>query len=59
MLQGHTFEKFHGDEGLAIILADIVDGADVGMVESRSGLGFALKAGEGLRIAGNVLREKF
>jgi hypothetical protein len=59
VLQCHAFEKFHDDEGLAILLADVVDGADIGMVEGGSGLGFALKAGEGLRIAGNFFGQKF
>ena len=59
MFQRDPFEEFHGDEGLAILLADIVDGADVGVVECGGSLGFALKAGEGLGIAGNLFGEKF
>ena len=58
MLQRHAVQKFHGDEGLPILLADVVDGADVGMVQRRRGLGFALKAGEGLRVAGNIFRQE-
>ena len=55
MLQGLAVEKLHGDEGLAIFFADVVNGADVGMVQCGSGLGFALKAGERLRVAGNFI----
>jgi hypothetical protein len=59
VFQGDAFEEFHGDESLAVLLTDIVDGADVGMVERRGGLGFALKTGEGLRVAGNIFGQKF
>ena len=49
MLEGHAIEKLHGDEGLVAVLADFVDGADVGMVQGGGGAGFAAKALEGLR----------
>ena len=26
-------EKFHGDEGFAVVLADVVDGANAGMIQ--------------------------
>jgi len=39
--------KFLPDEGMAIVLPDVVDGADVGAVQSRSGLRFSLETGEG------------
>jgi len=29
---------------LAFVLVDVVDGTDIGMIEGRSGLGFALKS---------------
>src|SRR5580698_11446253 len=40
--QGLSVEEFHGDEGLAVLLIDLVDGADVGMVQSRGRLRLAL-----------------
>jgi len=55
VFQGYAIEKFHGDEGFAVLIADVIDGADVGMVERGGGLGFALKTGEGLRIAGDFV----
>ena len=58
VLQGNALEKFHGDEGFAVVVADVVNGADVGMVQRGCGLGFALKAGEGLRVAGDIVGEK-
>ena len=36
-------------KGLAVVLADVVDGADVGMVQRRGGAGFALEALQRLR----------
>jgi hypothetical protein len=33
MLQRLPVQKFHGDEALALVLANFVDGADVGMVQ--------------------------
>ena len=55
VLERLAVEKFHGDEGLAVLFADVVNGADVGMVERGGGLGFALETGEGLGIAGDIL----
>jgi hypothetical protein len=59
VLERLAVEKFHGDEGLAVLLANVVNGADVRMIERGGGLGFALETGEGLRVARDVLREKF
>ena len=59
VLEGHAFEKFHGDEGLIVVLADLVDRADVGVVQRRSGTGLAAETFERMRIAGNVSRKEF
>src|ERR1700733_11213208 len=53
MLQGYAIQEFHGDKGLAILIADVVNGANVGMIQRRRSLCLALKAGQCLRIAGN------
>ena len=55
VLQRRAVEEFHHDEGAAILLADVVNGADVGMIERRRGLGFALKTAQGLGIAGDFI----
>ena len=34
VLEGLALETFHDDEGLAVFLADVIDRADIGMVES-------------------------
>ena len=44
MLQRHAVKKLHGNERPAVLLADFVDRADIGMIERRRGLGLALKA---------------
>ena len=46
-------------KAVAVVLADIVDGADVGMIQSGSGFGFALEAFERLRVVGDIVGEKF
>src|SRR5207245_815016 len=53
-----ALEKLHSDEGAMIVLADFIDGADVGMVEGGSGAGFALEALEGLAIVGEGFGKK-
>ena len=52
-------EKLHGDEGLAVLFADVVNGANVGVVQCGCGLGLALKAGERLRVAGYFIGKEF
>jgi hypothetical protein len=58
MLQCRTVQKLHGDEWLAVFLADFIDGADVGMVQGGGCLSFALEAGQGQRIFDYVIRQK-
>ena len=58
VLQRHALEKLHGDERLAVLLADVVNGADVGMIQCRCRLRFALKTAEGLRIACHFVRQE-
>ena len=59
VLKGLPFQKFHGDEGFAAVFANIVNGADVGMIQRRSGLCFALETRERLGIRRNGIRQKF
>jgi len=44
---------------MAVLLADLVNRADVGMIQRRGGPGFAAEPFEGLRVASDVLRKKF
>ena len=57
--QCHSIKELHHDQRPAILLADIVDRAYVGVVQRRCGLGFSLKAGERLGVVGNVFRQEF
>ena len=45
-------------KGWPVVLSDFVDGADVGMVQGRSGLGFALETVERLAILGQVFGQE-
>jgi hypothetical protein len=52
------FERLHDDEVRAFVLVDVVDRADVRMVERRSRARLALESLECRRIAGHVLRKE-
>src|SRR5271154_7028337 len=58
MLQRQSIQKLHGDECLAVLVVDFVDGADVGVIQRRGRLGFALKTGERLRVFGYVVGQE-
>ena len=59
MLQSFSVETFHGEIGVAAVFADVVDGADVGMVQGGGGFGFAAKTFEGLGVAGQIFGQEF
>jgi hypothetical protein len=54
-----AFEILHDDVEEAVLRADFVDGADVGVIERGGGAGFAAKTFKGLRILGGFAGEKF
>src|SRR5262249_19553679 len=54
-----TVEKFHGDESHAILFVNLVDGANVGVVQSRGGLGLTLKTSQCLRVLRHIVRQEF
>ena len=47
-LQRLAFKQLHGDEGLAFVLVDLVNGADVGMIQGGGRARFTLEALERL-----------
>jgi hypothetical protein len=51
-------EKLHGDEGLALVLANLVNRADVGMVQGRRSTRFALESLQRLAVFGQFLGEE-
>src|SRR5215467_10491967 len=58
VLEGLPLEILHGDEGLAFLLADLVDGADMGMVQSGGGARFALKPFQSLAVLRTMFGEE-
>src|SRR6266566_3718519 len=58
VLQGCAFQKLHGNERLPFLFPDVVDGADVGMIQGGRSLCFSLESGESMRITGYILRQK-
>src|ERR1700679_2627167 len=59
VLQGGAVQKLHGDESFAVLFADIVDGANVGMIQRGGCLRFTLESAQGLLVAGNFVGKKF
>ncbi len=58
MLQRHAVQKLHGDERFAVLFPNVINRADVWVVQCGRGLSLALKAGECLRFTGNLLRQE-
>ena len=42
--QRHSVEKLHDDEGAPVLVADVVDRADVRVIQGRRGTSFALES---------------
>ena len=58
LAQRHPFQQFHHDEILTLLLADLVDGANVRVVERRSGASLALETFQGRGIRAEFGRKK-
>src|SRR5271169_2105956 len=56
VFQGRAVQILHGNESLPIFLADVIDRADVRMVQGGSSLRFTLEAAKGLRIFGHLIQ---
>ena len=59
VLERGPVHELHGDEGMAGVFADFVDGADVGVIERGGRAGLTAEALEGHRIARQFQREEF
>ncbi len=59
VLERLSFEKFHGQKGPALLFADVIDGADVGVVQSRGSAGLAAEPVEHRKLAGDLIRQEF
>ena len=58
MLEGRAVEELHDEESAASFLADVVNGADIGMVESGCSFGFAAKTLQRLAVLRQVFGKK-
>ena len=58
VLQRGAFEALHDDKGAAILLADIVNGANVRVVQRRRGSSLAAKATQRVRVASQFIRQE-
>jgi hypothetical protein len=50
---------FHGDEGSAVFFANLVDGANIGMVQRGRCPGLAAKTFQRLRVLRQFIRKEF
>jgi hypothetical protein len=55
----HAFKELHGDETASFILPNLVDGADVGVVQSRGGPRLTAEAFKRKRIPGQLIGKEF
>jgi hypothetical protein len=59
LTESFTVNEFHGDEGMVVLFANIINGADAGVIESGRGVRFAAKTLQGLGILLQVIGQKF
>ena len=58
MFQRYAVEIFHHDEGLTVLIIDLVNGADVRVIQRRGGFSLALEAAQSLGIFGYIVGQK-
>src|ERR1700735_696929 len=59
VLESFAFEQLHGDERLAVVLANLVNGANVRMIQAGSSARLAVEAFEGLFIFSHGFGQEF
>jgi hypothetical protein len=59
VLEGAALQVLHRDEVPAFILVDIIDGADVGMIQSGGCLSLASESLERARVRRHIFRQEF
>ena len=59
VLQRHPIQKFHGDEALAVVFANFVDGADIRVVQRGCGTRLTPEALQRLCVFGHIFGKKF
>ena len=58
MLQRLAFQKLHGDERLAFVLANLVNGADVWVIQRGGGARFSLESLQRLPVFAQRIRQE-
>ena len=58
VFQAGAFELLHHNERMAAVVLDVVNGADAGMVQLRSGARFAHEAVQGLAVLGHFFGDE-
>jgi hypothetical protein len=58
VFQRGAVQELHGNERFPVLFADVVNRADVGVIQGGGGLGFATKAGQCVLILRYMLRQK-
>jgi hypothetical protein len=58
VLEGRPVQRLHHDEGVAFVLPDVVNRADVGMIERRGSPRFTSESFQGLLVSGKVVRQE-
>jgi hypothetical protein len=58
LLQGGAVEILHDDEGLVILFANVVDGANARVIQCGGSSRLALKTIQGVRVADELIRQK-
>ena len=56
MLQRHPVEELHDEKSAAVLLADVVHSANVGVIQGRGGPRLAPESGQGFGILDEVGR---
>src|SRR5437868_13368541 len=59
LLQALPFQILHHNEQPSLVLANLMDGADVGMIQRRSGASLAAETLQSWRIIGDLVGQKF
>src|ERR1700747_996614 len=59
MLQRHTIEILHGNKGPVTMFPNLINGADVGMVQSGRSTRLSPEALQYLRVFCHILRQEF
>src|ERR1700757_751718 len=58
MFEGFSIQEFHDDERMAVLLADVINRADVCVIECGRSFSFTSESFQGLRIAREIFWKK-